>query len=110
MTRLPDEAAPSDSQQSALREVRYRYTSNVPDLLRQLRCSLLVSTYQAGKLLAIGATDAGLEFSFHNFDQVMGIAVSPRRVAVATKGQIWFLEGQHDMAPTLAPAGHFERA
>ncbi len=38
------------------REVRYRHTANLPSLLREANCSLLVSTYQAGKLLAIGTT------------------------------------------------------
>jgi uncharacterized protein (TIGR03032 family) len=96
------------------REVRYRHSSNLPALLRELRCSLLVSTYQAGKLLAIGSADhpdgsAGLHFSFHNFDQAMGVAVSPRRLAVGAKGAIWFHEGNPQIAPTLAPAGRFDR-
>ncbi|MGL4514603.1 MAG: TIGR03032 family protein [Lacipirellulaceae bacterium] len=96
------------------REVKYRHSSNLPMILRELRCSLLVSTYQAGKLLAIGSTDnedgtVGLHFSFHNFDQAMGIAASPRRLAVGAKGAIWLHEGNPEIAPTLAPAGRFDR-
>jgi hypothetical protein len=49
--REPTAAAPG------LREARYRYSASFPEVLQQAGCSLLVSTYQAGKLAAIG-TDA----------------------------------------------------
>ncbi len=96
------------------REVRYRHSSNLPQVLRELNCSLLVSTYQAGKLLAIGTADnergePGLHFSFHNFDQAMGVAASPRKLAVGAKGAVWFHDGAPEIAPTLNPAGRFDR-
>lgn len=109
MSSGQDESDRSAPEQSLLREVRYRHTHNVPSLLRHLGCSLLVSTYQAGKLVNVGSSGETLQFAFHNFDQVMGLALSPTRLAVATKGQIWFLQGQHDLAPTLAPVGSFDR-
>ena len=97
------------------REVKYRHTSNLPAILRELRCSLLVSTYQAGKLLAIGTTQPqgieapALHFSFHNFDQAMWIAAIPRRLAVGAKGAIWLHDANPEIARTLAPAGRFGR-
>lgn len=94
--------APSEPR---LREVRYRHSPSFIEVLDQLNCSLLVSTYQAGKLGAIGVVDGRIHFSFHNCDQAMGVAVGSGRVAVGTKGQIWFLEANPQIAPSLAPVG-----
>lgn len=90
------------------REVRFRHSPSFPEVLREARCSLLVSTYQAGKLLSVGLADDKLHFSFHNFDQAMGVAVSPRQVAVGAKGQIWFLQNNSQLAPSIEPAGRYD--
>lgn len=97
----PGDAAPQ------LREVRYRHSPSFVDVLNELGCSLLVSTYQAGKLASIGVQQGRIHFSFHNFDQAMGVAASPSRLAVGAKGQIWFLDNNRQIAASLAPAGTF---
>ena len=64
--------------ESALtREVRHEYTQNWPRILEHLGASLLVSTYQAGKVVAVGVGPDGLELSYHNFERAMGMAVPP---------------------------------
>lgn len=90
-----------------LREVRYRHSPSFIGVLNELGCSLLVSTYQAGKLAAIGVAEGRIHFSFHNFEQAMGLAVSPQCVAVGAKGQIWFLNNDRSLAPRLEPEGQF---
>jgi uncharacterized protein (TIGR03032 family) len=96
------EAAP------AYREVRYEHSRSFPVILEQLGVSLLVSTYQAGKLFAVGARQGELALSFHNFEQAMGIAVSRDRIAVGTRSQVWFLRGAPDIAPRLEPASRYD--
>src|SRR5690349_6551890 len=96
---------PKQSDDGKFREVRYRHSLSFVDVLRELRATLLVSTYQAGKLGAISAGENGLRFSFLNFDQAMGVAVRTERLAVGAKGQIWFFDSNPQIAPTLAPAG-----
>jgi hypothetical protein len=54
----------------------------------------LVSTYQAGQLIAIGVVGAELSFSFRRFDQAMGVASAQDRLAGASRDQIWLL---HDL-------------
>src|SRR5262245_54712143 len=66
------------------REVRYEYSHGFAPILAGLRTSLLVSTYQAGKLVTVGVRDGGLTFSFHNFERAMGVAVRPDRLAVGS--------------------------
>ena len=50
-------------------EVRFEHTPNFAQVLEHLQVTLLVSTYQAGKLLAIGSHAGKLSFAFHGFDQ-----------------------------------------
>jgi protein O-GlcNAc transferase len=108
MTDSPTPSPATADAPDRWREVRFRHSPSFVDVLREARCSLLVSTYQAGKLLAIGLADGKLHFSFHNFDQAMGVAVSPRQLAVGAKGQIWFLQNNAQLAPSIEPAGKYD--
>ena len=58
----------------ALREVRYQHSREFVPTLARAGVSLLISTFQAGKLVAVGHADGRLALSFHNFDRAMGIA------------------------------------
>ncbi len=78
-------------------------------MLRQLRCTLLVSTYQAGKLIAVGRGEQGLQLSLHEFDQAMGIAVAANTIAVGARGQVWFLADNSQLAPMIEPRGVYDR-
>ena len=91
------------------REVTFRYSPSFPEVLRQLRCTLLVSTYQAGKLIAIGHGDDGLHLSLREFDQAMGVAVDGKTIAVGARGQIWFLSDNSELAPMIEPPGRYDR-
>jgi uncharacterized protein (TIGR03032 family) len=91
------------------REARFRHSPSFVDVLRQLRCSLLVSTYQAGKLITIGVAGEGLHFSMHQFDQAMGVAASRDTVAVGAHGQVWFLRDNSRLAPLIEPKGVYDR-
>jgi len=90
-------------------EVRFHYSALFPRVLEDAGCSLLVSTYQAGQLVAVGVADGQLSFSFRGFDRAMGIAVGADRVAVAGKGQIWSLLDHSELATAVAPAGRYDR-
>jgi uncharacterized protein (TIGR03032 family) len=87
--------------------VAFHYTQ--PDsfvaLLQQLGASLLVSTYQANKLLVVRAARSGLSTLVRTFERPMGIAVDERRLALGTRNQIWLLRNAPDIAPRIEPAG-----
>lgn len=60
--------------------------------------SLLVSTYQAGKLMAIGWNGRQITLNARNFDNAMGIDILGDKLVVATSSEIqWFAN-----APLLA--------
>jgi hypothetical protein len=66
---------PNVSSSGGEREVRYEHSHDLAQLLGRLNASLLVSTYQAGKLVLIGSHRQELSLSFHNFDRPMGMAI-----------------------------------
>jgi uncharacterized protein (TIGR03032 family) len=69
----------------------YTYSPEFPDLLEKSGGSLLVSTYQAGKLISIRPRNGRLSTLMRTFAGCTGIAVRDDRVAVATQNMIWFL-------------------
>ena len=86
----------------------YTQTESFVALLRQLGASLLVSTYQANKLLVARATGGGLSMLVRTFDRPMGLAVDGRRLTIGTRNQIWFLRNAPDIAPRVEPAGQHD--
>jgi uncharacterized protein (TIGR03032 family) len=90
------------------REIRHEYTHSLPPLLSQLGVSLLVSTYQAGKIATVGVAAGELTLSYHNFERAMGLAVKPDGIAVAARAQIWFLQAAPDLAAHVEPAGRHD--
>jgi len=99
-----DQAAQSSADQ---REVNYEHSLDLASLLERLNASLLVSTYQAGKLAVIGSNRQELDLSFHNFDRPMGVAVDRQAntMAVAARNKVWFLRNARDVASKLKPDG-----
>ncbi len=105
----PDDLTNSTTPNSAeATEVRFHYSTQFPHVLEEAGCSLLISTYQAGQLVAVGVADGQLNFSFRGFDRAMGVAVGADRIAVGGKAQIWSLHAHPELAPSLAPAGRYD--
>src|SRR6516225_1349406 len=89
-------------------EFHYAQTESFIALLHQLRASLLVSTYQANKLLAVRAAGNGLSTLVRTFDRPMGLALDGSRVALGTRNQVWSFHNAPDIAPRIEPAGRHD--
>ncbi len=85
---------------SALRSV---HTSNFPALLEQLGISLVLSTYQAGKLIVVRNDGGLLNTHFRPFNKPMGLAADQQRLCLGTAYQIWELRNIPAVAPKLDP-------
>src|SRR5262245_7633673 len=69
--------------------LRAVHSTNFPGLLRQLGASLLVTTYQAGKLVMVRDDGDHLNTHFRAFQAPMGLALDGGRLAVGTTIQVW---------------------
>lgn len=65
-----------------------QHTESFPDALRQLGVSVLVSTYQAGRLIILRAGEDALNTHFCSLERPMGVAAAGGRVAVGTGFQL----------------------
>ena len=83
------------------------HTPNFPGLLRQLGASLLVTTYQAGRLVMVRDEGASLNTHFRAFNAPMGLALGDggTRLAVGASIQICEYRDVPDVAARLEPAG-----
>lgn len=84
---------------------QYTQSDSFVALLHQLHASLLVSTYQANKLLVVRASENGLSTLVRTFDKPMGLAVDGSRLALGTRKEVWFFKNAPDIAPRVEPAG-----
>jgi uncharacterized protein (TIGR03032 family) len=98
------------NQRAALASV---HTSNLPDILRQLNCSLLVTTYQAGRVILVrhekiaGDTGPGktLNTHFRLFDRPMGACERDGRLSIGGANAVWEYRNVPGAAPKLDPPG-----
>jgi len=70
---------------SPLRSV---HTTSFPPLLRELGCALLVTTYQAGKLICVRDQQGVLNTHFRLFAKPMGLVATPQRFAVGCAREV----------------------
>lgn len=77
------------------------HTTNFPDLLRQLNTSLLVTTYQAGKLVILRADGDTVNTHFRSFNRPMGLAVDRHRLVLGARTEITEFRNMPDVAARL---------
>src|SRR3954453_16615200 len=92
----------TDAGPSPLRSV---HTTNFPAILDQLGCSLLVTTYQAGKLVVVRSDGGVINTHFRAFNKPMGMAIAPGRLAIGTAVDVWEFRNVPAVAGKLAPPG-----
>src|SRR5262249_10189342 len=86
--------------------LRAAHTPNFPALLRELGASLLVTTYQAGKLVMVRDEGDHLNTHYRSFASPMGLALADAaRLAVGTTHQLWEFRDVPSVARRLEPAG-----
>ncbi len=74
---------------NSLEPLRSVHTSNLPEIFQDFGISVMVTTYQAGRLVLLRAQDGVLNTHFRSFDKPMGLAVAGNRLAVGGAISIW---------------------
>ena len=85
--------------------LRSIHTSNFPALLHELGISLVVSTYQAGKLVLVRPDGDCLNTHYRSLNKPMGLAVAGDRLAIGTALEVWEYHNAPAVARRLPPAG-----
>lgn len=80
-------------------------TASFAQALAALNSSLLVSTYQTGKLICAREQGGRLNTHFRPFDKPMGIAVADGRFCLGTRTEVWDVRDVPAVAPKVEPAG-----
>ncbi len=97
------DAPPPTPEPPPLRSV---HSTNFGPMLGELGLSVLVTTYQAGKLVVLRRNDEGtLNTHFRTFPKPMGLAVDGDRLAIGTLLEVWEFHNLPAVACQLEPAG-----
>jgi uncharacterized protein (TIGR03032 family) len=93
-----------DSIKNPLPPFTASFTPQVPEILYQLNCTIVLSTYQAGKLVFLSAEnpDKLVQLS-RTFEGAMGIATAKNKLAVACKSEVNIMVNSPAMAKTYPP-------
>ena len=84
--------------------VGYVYTPDFPDLLVRLRASLLVTTYQAQRVLAFSVHDSRMSMLMRTFDRPTGMALEDDALALVSALQIWLFEAKRGVSDAAGKA------
>jgi len=79
----PFSTAPTGKSQAEAVAFGYEHNTALPELLEQLGLSLLLSTYQAGRVVSLGVLQGQLRSSFPTSTRLWGFAVPPRALLLA---------------------------
>jgi uncharacterized protein (TIGR03032 family) len=88
--------------------LRSKHTSNFPALLGQLGVSVLVTTYQAGKLVILRADGNSVNTHFRDMPRPMGLAADPTRLAVGIAQEIRQYRNMTPVCRRLEPPGRHD--
>jgi uncharacterized protein (TIGR03032 family) len=97
----PALGAPSQGA-TGLAALRSVHTTTFPQLLAELRSSLLVSTYQNGSVAVLRNDGSTLNTHFRPFQSPMGMALGPRLLAIGTERHVYFYRNVPAAVPRLA--------
>jgi uncharacterized protein (TIGR03032 family) len=91
--------------QEALRSV---HTTNLAGLFAQLQISLLVTTYQAGKVIVVRNDGGVLNTHFLPLAKPMGLATDRGRLSIGGARTVWEYRNVPAVAQKISPAGKYD--
>lgn len=91
---------------AASSEFRSIHTTSFPQILAELRVSLVVTTYQSGRVVILRSDGEKLNTHFRFFPSPMGLAFDGARLALGTLSEIWDYRNMPAVAARLHPEKH----
>jgi len=102
----PDSALEGEA--DALPPLRSVHTESFPFLLAELRASIALTTYQAGKLVFLRPQDGRLNTHFRAFDSPMGLAANHQFLSIGTPGHVYHYRNMPAVAQKREPIGQVD--
>lgn len=99
-------AAPAEA--ADRRPLRSVHTKSMASLLQELGSSLLVSTYQSGRVIVVRPDGDRVNTHFRTFPSPMGMAQSGDLLALGTKQGVWVYQDQPAVGQKLEPKGRHD--
>lgn len=99
-------AAPAEA--ADRRPLRSVHTKSMASLLQELGSSLLVSTYQSGRVIVVRPDGDRVNTHFRTFPSPMGMAQSGDLLALGTKQGVWVYQDQPAVGHKLEPKGRHD--
>jgi len=81
------------------------YTTNFPALLTEMRSSIAVTTYQAGKLVFLRPQNGALNTHFAAFSSPMGLAADRQKLSVGVMGEVAHFRNMPAVGAKRQPIG-----
>ena len=78
-----------------------RHTKSFRALLEATNSTLLITTYQAGRLIMVRPTPDGINTHFRGLKIPMGITYKNNKLAIGTQGEVLVFQNQPDVARRL---------
>jgi uncharacterized protein (TIGR03032 family) len=101
----PGAPANSPASPSAMRSV---HTTSLVEILDSLHSSLVLTTYQSGRVVVVRADGPRLNTHFCAYPSPMGLAIGPRYLALGTQHQVWELRNVPAAAARVPPPGRHD--
>ena len=90
--------------------LRSQYTTNLPDILGSLGSTLIMTTYQAGKVVLLRNDEGSLNTHFRVLAKPMGLAIDAGRLAIGTSSGVIEYHDVPAAAPRVKPEGKHDSA
>src|SRR5271154_1918682 len=106
---LPACEARADMVESvSVQPLRSKHTASFAAILQQLHASIVVTTYQAGKLVLLRADGDKVNTHFRDMPRPMGLAADPTRLAVGAAREIRQYRNMPPVCRRLEPPGRHD--
>jgi uncharacterized protein (TIGR03032 family) len=105
---VPLSPAPAGAAGHTAEDFRSYHSAGLPRLLRDLGSSLILSTYQSGRVIMVRADGDKLNTHFRAFPRPMGIAVGSQHLAIGTQQHVWEYHDHPEMGRKLDPPGRHD--
>jgi uncharacterized protein (TIGR03032 family) len=89
-------------------KIDFSYSNSLVPILQQMRATIVMSTYQAGKIMLIGEHEGNLDLRYKEFPRPMGMVWEKGKFYAGFGHGIWQFANYAGAAGAIAPKGSYD--